>query len=38
MKFNEINKIDDSMEFCKILYINLYFFFFYLFDYSNFNN
>lgn len=37
MKFNEINKIDDSMEFCKILYINLYFFF-YLFDYSNFNN
>lgn len=30
MKFNEINKIDDSMEFCKILYINLYFFFLFI--------
>lgn len=32
MKFD---KIDNSIEFCKILYINL---FFYLFNYSNFNN
>lgn len=34
MKFDEI---DNSIKFCKILYINL-FFFIYLFDYSNFNN